>query len=157
MTSQPGRDAQGLQPDFDKDYAYGAQGEAFVTDIVEALQSQLVEVKRDRLWWRYLNLYVERACRKVSGRWEESGIKATKSTVWVFVLGESQVMIAMPTGLLRQYCEHKWGLGHKRANGRNLYLIEETDGSNPTKGFKLNIPEFFQWLQAQERNRRGAA
>jgi hypothetical protein len=127
------RQADGYEPRFDLDLAWGEQGQLFVEDIATAISRGLVEVKRDGRWHQTGNLYAEYKCRKVTGEWARSGIAATDATVCAFVLGDTEVALFVPTELLR-------------------------DGSHPTRGVKVPIREFFHWLALrQTQMRRGAA
>lgn len=145
------RGIDGYEPRFDLDLAYGQQGELLVADVAEAIANGMVEVKRDGRWASTGNLYVERRCRRASGRYEPSGISTSSATLWAFVLGGSQVMVIIPTTLLRTYCEELWRSPYRRRDGSRLYSVEERDGSHPTKGFKVPLDGFFAWLKRRER------
>jgi hypothetical protein len=145
------RQADGYEPRFDLDLAWGEQGQLFVEDIATAISRGLVEVKRDGRWHQTGNLYAEYKCRKVTGEWARSGIAATDATVCAFVLGDTEVALFVPTELLRQFMRE----AYKKST---WYRIEERDGSHPTRGVKVPIREFFHWLALrQTQMRRGAA
>ena len=75
-------------------------------------------------------LYVEYECLGRNG-WYPSGIDATDSDVWVFVLGSTASAIVIATDLLRQL------VGRVRRNPR--FCRKETDGDHPTKGVVLPL------------------
>lgn len=141
------RRADGYEPRFDLDLAYGKQGELIVTDISQALRNGSVEVKRDSLWSRTGNLYVEYECRRAVG-WTPSGIATSDAELWAFVLGDSELTIVVPTGLLRDIARHFYRLD-------KWYRVEVTHGSHPTKGVRIPIVKLFDLLATRER--RGVA
>jgi hypothetical protein len=135
------RHAEGYEPRFDRDYQYGRQGEIFVTDIVEALQNDRVEVKRDARYKDTGNLYVEVKCRR-GGEWKKSGIATTEAEVWVFVLGDSEMCVVITTEALKRLVRQQW------KNGR---VAEERDGSHPTVGVLISASALLAW--ARERRK----
>lgn len=146
------RNAEGYEPRFDLDLAYGGeQAQLFVCDIAEAIRNANVEVKRDGLWHKTGNLYVEYECLKASGRWEKSGIAGTDALLWSFVLGDTETALFIPTGLLRQLAREL----HRKGD---WYRVEERDGDHPTRGVKVPLGELVAWLaRHQTQIARGAA
>lgn len=140
------RAATGYEPRFDLDLEFGQQGELFVTDIAEAVASGMVEVKRDARWAYTGNVYVEYQCRRASGRYEPSGIASSDATVWAFVLGDTEVAVFLPAGLLKEFCREKF-----RAPNKHYYLREETSGSHPTKGILVPLKELMDWISARQK------
>lgn len=126
------RFAEGYHPDFDRDLAFGKQGEMFVARIQDALADQTAEVKTDAVALDTGNVYIEYACLRRGTTWEPSGIRTTQSTVWVFVIGV--VAVAAPTDALRHIVQTYWDrTGWHRSLER---------GSHPTKGLCVPIPLF---------------
>lgn len=144
------RRARGNVPGWDLDLAYGEQAELFVTDIAESIRKGMVEVKRDGRWQNTGNLYVERQCRR-GGEYRDSGIKTSDADLWAFVLGDTEVAIIMPRGLLLQLCADLYAKG-------KWYHLEERDGTHPTKGVKVPLGALITWLQRRQKQiERGAA
>lgn len=125
------RNADGYEPRFDVDYEYGHQGEMWVTNVVDALKKDRVEVKRDGKFHQTGNLYVEYECWRRGG-WRQSGIATTTAELWVFVLGSSETAIVIPTQLLKNVCRDLW-----RRDPRPV--AEEKDGSHPTRGVLVKL------------------
>jgi hypothetical protein len=143
------RRADGYEPRFDLDLEYGAQGELFVSDVADAIKAGMVEVKRDGRWHETGNLFVEFQCRKVSGRWERSGVLATDASLWVFVLGDTETAIVVPTPLLRDIARDLYRKGNWK---------EQLRGSHPTRGVLIPLSRLVDLLKAhQTRIQRGAA
>jgi hypothetical protein len=151
MTDNPSRKrrADGYEPRFDLDLEYGKQAELFVDDVAVAILEQRVEVKRDARWHQTGNLFVEFQCRKVSGRWEKSGITDTDATLWAFILADTQTAIFIPTALLYEITKDHY----KRGN-----WTEQNRGSHPTRGVLIPIPRLLAALGSHQRDiERGAA
>lgn len=141
------RRADGYEPRFDLDLKYGQQAELLVTDIAEAIRNGMGEVKRDGVWSRTGNVYIEYECRRASG-WQKSGIAATDSLYWAIVLGDTEVAIVFPTGLVRQMARDFYQRG-------TWFRVEEKNGSHPTRGVRIPLTKMFDYLSLRER--RGAA
>lgn len=118
------RNATGYEPRFDLDYEYGHQGELFITNVVDALKNNRIEVKRKR--YEDDSFYVEYQCLK-RGKWEPSGIQTTECELWAYVIGDTSVAVIVGTDRLREAARYvwKWMPGSRK---------EEKDGSHPTKG-----------------------
>jgi hypothetical protein len=125
------------QPKWDIDLAYGEAGEQFVTNLLAGAPSKF-EVKTKR----YLDFkfYVE-THQFPSGatEWKDSGIQTTYADYWVYVVGDTGVVMFVPTERLRQAA-----LG-----GRE---VQERDGDNPTLGRLVGEKELF-----KETTTKGAA
>lgn len=123
--------SDGYEPNFDIDLAFGKQGELFVKRIQDALADQHAEVKTDAVALRTNNVYVEYQCLR-RGRWTDSGIRTTTSTVWVFVIGV--IAVAVPTDSLRSIVAHYWP--------KQSWHRAEENGSHPTRGLCIPITLF---------------
>lgn len=115
----------GYQPQWDIDNSYGQEGELLVGDIIEGIKHGRVEVKRDWMFHKTGNLYVEYECYRQGG-WHKSGVAITEAETWVFVLGDSNVAICISTDRLKTIARQCY----RQARFRR----EEKDGSHPTKG-----------------------
>lgn len=126
------------QPDFDLDRAVGAQGELFVASIAESLSTGLAEVKYEQAASKYGNVYIEFSCRR-AGEYRPSGIDATDSDVWAFVLGrdQPQIMVAAPVALVQAVKERALREGQIRNTIR---------GSHPTNGAVVSLKDLLRWL-----------
>lgn len=129
------RTADGYEPRFDIDFAYGAEGEAWVAAVGRGAGNGKTQVKRDARALDTGNLYVEYACRRRDG-WAPSGIRDPKSEAesWVFVLGDSGFAVVVAIDVLRRIADVC------RAQGR---LAEERDGECPTKGVLIPLRHLF--------------
>lgn len=136
----------GYNPDFDLDYEYGHQGELFVTSVAAAMQEGRVEVKRDGKFAETGNIYVEYSCLR-RGAWRPSGLATTTADLWVFVLGDSECALVIPTERLKAICRRLY---------RDGRVAEERDGSHPTKGVLVKVShvmlEMRRWDVAGRKN-----
>ena len=131
--------AQGYEPDFDIDYAAGAQGELFVAHIIESLTagSASIEVKTDAQVARTGNVYIEYECLR-GGKYVPSGIAATKADLWAFVLPAS-VLIVAPVTSVRDVARR-----HFRRR------VECLRGDHPTRGVIVPVGLFVKDLYQYE-------
>jgi hypothetical protein len=147
------RAVDGYEPRWDLDLEFGQQAELFVTDIAAAISKGMVEVKRDARWQDTGNLYVEYECKRASG-WQPSGIATSDALLWVFVLGDTESALIVPTLVLKDLCRHLYRKG-------DPFRKELTRGSHPTKGIKVPIEGKYglvQWLKSRQSGiLRGAA
>lgn len=153
MTDNAGRErrTEGYEPRFDLDLDYGRHGELVVSDIAEAVRNQSIEVKRDAMWAKTGNLYVEYACLKFNGKWEWSGIKTTTATLYAFVLGDTETTLFVPTGLLLEWCRELLAKS-------DVFKGECKRGSHPTKGVKVPVRWLIDRLAKHDADaKRGAA
>lgn len=127
------RTAAGYEPRFDIDFAYGAEGEAWITAVGRGAGNGKTEVKRDGRALDTGNLYVEFACRRRDG-WAPSGIRSSEAESWVFVLGDSGFAIVVAADVLRRMVDVC------RAQNR---VAEERDGECPTKGVLIPLRHLF--------------
>lgn len=134
------RKADGYEPRFDIDAEYGRQGELFVSSIIDSLAKGSVEVKRDSRFANTGNIFVEYECLR-QGSWMKSGIATSEADTWVYVLGDSQVVIAMPREVLKELALEMW------RNPRNRR--EEKDGSHPAKGVIIPLHKLVGWAQSR--------
>lgn len=137
------RRADGYEPKFDLDLEYGQQAELLVTDIARSIRDGSVEVKRDGRWQDTGNLYVEYSCMR-GGEWRPSGIKASDADLWTFVLGDTEVAITVPKGVLEELCKYLYHKG-------GTYRLEERRGSHPTRGIKIPLATLINWLQIRQK------
>lgn len=126
----------GNEPRFDIDIERGKQGEMFVHGIIEALKGggHRVEIKRDDRSQETGNIYVEYMCRK-RGRFEWSGIATTEAQIWVYVLEQGHLAVAISTERLKDLARTAIQRGR---------VAEERDGSHPTKGAIVPIRDLIQ-------------
>jgi hypothetical protein len=148
---RPSRLVDGNEPRFDIDLAYGSAGEAEVLSVIEALERGRVEVKRDSVWARTGNIYVEWICRHgPNGNWFASGLQTTEADVWAFVLGDTRAVLCVRTDTLREFCRARVDAGGGW-NDANPVLATCSRGSRPTKGVKVNLVQFLRSMNAQNR------
>ena len=134
------RYADGYEPRFDIDNRYGHDGERLVGDVIQGMVTGCTEVKRDGMFHKTGNLYVEYECHRRDG-WHKSGIATTEADAWAFVLGESNVVICIATSVLKEIARDRYRQGH---------TAEETNGSHPTRGVLIPaalIVEHARWLR----------
>lgn len=127
------RQSQGYNPDFDIDLAHGLAGERQVGDVLLST----LEVKSDRQAARTGNVWLEYECRGRDGVWRDSGIRTSRAKHFAYVIGDVLILV-VPMELMRRIVDR--GIAERR-------LSEETDGSNPTKGVKLPIGLFLEWIR----------
>lgn len=140
--SDAARFADGFEPRFDIDAAYGRQGELFIGSVISALRDGSAEVKTDAQSLRTGNLYVEMRCWR-RGQWRKSGLATTTAETWSFVLGTTGLALVVAVDLLKSIAGDLWRAGR---------VAEERDGSHPTKGVLVPIARLI-----NDARRRGAA
>ena len=117
------------EPRWDRDLAYGKQGELLIENYLEwiARGNGRVETKRKRrpdLWF-----YVETYCDKgATGHPEPSGINITKAEAWAYVIGNTDIALIIPTETLRKACEQE--VAQQK---------QERNGSCPTQGVLVHL------------------
>lgn len=118
-----------VQPHWDRDLAYGQQGELMVGTYLEwiAKGNGRVEIKRKRRpdLWFYVETYCDKGRR---GHLEPSGINVTKADAWAYVVGNTRIALVIPTKTLRKAC------GEDTAQ-----QVQERDGSCPTRGVLVHL------------------
>lgn len=129
------------EPRFDLDLPYGKQAELQIAEFLEWIAdgNGRVEVKHKR----YLDhkLYIETHCDKGrTGCYQPSGINVTVADVWVFVIADTGVHVAIPTDLLRLMVTDT----HSRP-------AAETDGTCPTRGMLIDFCVLLYRLKCQAR------
>jgi len=133
------------EPRWDRDLEYGRQAELRVGEILEwiAQRNGRVEFKRKRRL--DLQLYIETHCDKGrTGTYQKSGINMTEADFYAYVFGDSEICLWLPVPLLREAIQH-----------RTARLVEEKDGSCPTKGILVNVAAILA-TAAPESKRQGA-
>ena len=122
--------------DFDLDFRNGKEGEDLVANV---LGVETVEVKRDLMWFKTRNLYLETYCWNNTERKEiPSGIRVTKSQWWFWVLGNT--IIAVPTQQLKDL------LNEQRENG-TLWDINNSKLPNPSRGVLIRVEDLLKFQQ----------
>ena len=117
------------EPRFDRDYAYGRQGELLVDGLLTALEHGDARVETKRKGRRDCVVYVELEQDPYRrDEWKPSGIARTAAEAWVYVVDETDVMFVIPVARIRRALE--LGLGTPTAC---------TVGNNPTRGVLLNV------------------
>ena len=106
------------EPRFDRDYAYGRQGELQINEFLEwiAAGNGQVECKRKR----YLDLcfYVETDQKKPGDEtWTPSGISVTTAAGWAFVIGDTGITVLFPTDELRAMLDDPSTLDRQQLRG----------------------------------------
>ena len=120
--------------DYDLDYQDGKLGEDLVAHI---LGITTVEVKRDLMWFKTKNLYLETFCWNNTQEKEiPSGIRVTKSQWWFWVLGNT--IIAVPTKQLKDL------LNEQREN-KTLREIKNSKPPNPSRGVLIKIGDLLEF------------
>ena len=108
---------------WDIDLRFGLEGE---NEIRELLKLKGLEVKKDRIWHRTGNLFVEVMCwSQTLQDWENSGLNVTEASHWVFNL--DGIAIFVEVDLLKQTVT-KCGI-------RTLCKIE----GNPSRGYLITM------------------
>jgi hypothetical protein len=120
------------QPEWDRDYRRGQQGELFLDEIVRGMRDGTVEVKTDDRAVDTGNLYIETECLR-QGEYKPSGLATTKAQVWLFVVGGFSITV--PTVHLR-----RWEQRSRKASC--------DVGSHPTRGFVLPLNQLIAWERA---------
>jgi hypothetical protein len=119
---------------FDLDFRNGKEGEDLVANV---LGVETVEVKRDLMWFKTGNLYLETYCWNNTEQKEiPSGIRVTKSQWWFWVLGNT--IIAVPTQQLKDL------LNEQRENG-TLWEIKNSKLPNPSRGVLIKVNDLLRF------------
>jgi hypothetical protein len=117
------------EPRFDRDLAYGVQGELQINTFLEWVASGNARVETKRKSYLDHKLYVEtEADPGATGCYRPSGINVTTAAVWCFVIGDTGIHVAVPTDLLRQM------LDDPSSRPR-----QQTRGSVPTRGVVIDF------------------
>ena len=133
-------DIPGRVFDFNKDLAYGQEGEALVASFLDSLSGGDFEVKSDR--YRNGRMVIEtnqnpRGTRDHSGNpiWVPSGINVTTARWWVYVFSPEGAFVVIETNRLRRFLKankHIYNEGTKKNLGGE---------DNPAKGFLIMANE----------------
>ena len=125
------------EPRWDRDYAYGVQGELAVDDMLDQLaRRQLTrEDKRKRRLDAMLYIEVEQNPWN-RGTWKPSGIEVTESDVWTYKVDDAQVVFVFEVAVLRRAVAE--------ARRRNV-SHHCCGGSNPTRGYLLPVGKIIEW------------
>ena len=111
------------EPRFDYDLAYGLEGER----IARAWHAGRRETKRKRRLDIEFYIELEQNPRR-AGMWKPSGLATSEADYFEFVIGNTGIIVAFPTQLLRDALEQEIGRD-----------CEEYDGDNPTRGRLFNL------------------
>ena len=127
----------GYEPRFDRDYAYGHQGELLVADMLQALKDGhgRVETKTKRRLDDRIYVEIEQDPGGTDDRWKDSGLTVTEAEWWAYSINNTGMVIFIPTDLLR------WA----RAQGAGR-LVTTTEGDNPTRGWLFRLAWLIQEL-----------
>ena len=120
------------EPRWDRDYAYGVNGEL----AVDELRKQLTrEDKRKRRHDSQLYIEVEQNPFS-SGNWRPSGIETTEADIWTFTVDDSDIVFVFGADVLRRAV----------AEARRRKVMQHyTPGSNPTRGYLLPVEQIVKW------------
>lgn len=116
------------EPRFDYDLAYGLEGER----IARFWHAGKRETKRKRRLDSEFYIELEQNPRR-AGMWKPSGLSTSEASYFEYVIGDTGIIVAFPTSLLREAVA--------KGVGRDC---EEYDGDNPTRGRLLNLVEVMQ-------------
>jgi hypothetical protein len=117
------------EPRFDLDLKYGKDGERRIREVFDWLAGDdpRAEVKRKRVLDH--RVYVETSCdRGRTGVYHPSGINVTTASVWVFVIDDTGIHIAIPTALIRQ-----------QVDDPSSKTVEGPRGTCPTRGVLIDF------------------
>lgn len=125
------------EPRFDRDYAYGVQGELFVDDYIKAIAEKRLR-REDKTKTRHdAAFYVETEQNPWSaGRWRPSGIYTSEADVWVFNVDNTGTLLVVRRDVVLRAVEKARELGVK---------LSETKGDNPTRGYTLPLAKIIEW------------
>ena len=127
------------EPNFDIDRKIGAQAELWVSDLISALrETGRVEVKCDAPALKFQRVYVEYECKGRDGNWYPSGIKESKSDLYVFKFGDLPGALVIETNWLKRAA--------RRAYRRHMRK-ECPRGGNPTKGVVVTLSDLWETSQ----------
>jgi hypothetical protein len=116
------------EPRFDRDYAYGRQGELLVDGLLAALDRGDARVETKRKGIRDCVVYVELEQNAFGrGEWKPSGAAKTEAEAWVYVVADTDIMFVIPLARIR------------RALDLGLGTPSSCDSDNPTRGVLLNV------------------
>jgi len=128
------------EPRFDIDLEYGKQGEQYVESGLRWLFTGKGEVKRDAVATRSGNLFLECLCKGRDGKWRRSGISTTESALWAHVVGDTGVVVLIPSAPLRHLASELW---RDKENRR-----DNPHGENPTRGVVLPLKRLIDHVSA---------
>lgn len=128
---------EGWFPQWDVDFSYGKEGEQTVIDIIDGMTTGKTEVKRDSVYPKTGNVYVEYECLR-QGEYQNSGIRSTEADVWTFVLGDSDICISIKTSHLQKLFNHYYELGLRHQCRK---------GSHPTQGVAIPVEAIIHYAQ----------
>lgn len=136
MSYQPSHDIDG--PNFQRDLAFGLEGEQIIRDFLDALDGGKFEVKYDR--YRNGRMAVETEQNPRNEGWKLSGINVTEADWWVYLFAPGSFII-VEVARLKRYLRTNYSLLTKRT------FAAKSD--NPAKGFVL-MPNQVQDLMTNE-------
>lgn len=118
------------RPEWDINAAFGDVGEHTVRAL---LDDPTVEVKRKRL--HDLAFYVEQQCDFGGrGQYRDSGITISRAEYWAYVIGESGIVVLLPTRIVRD------AITQPSARAVNC----AQDPQYPTRGKLVNLAAILQ-------------
>ncbi len=126
--------------DFDIDFSNGRAGE---DSIAYALNISTVEVKRDLKWFDTNNFFIEYECFNITqNQYIPSGLKTTKSTHYVFVLGDT--FIGLPTQQLKD-------LINKKHHEGTLRDVDCYIPPNQSRGYLVTVQDILEFQKEKGR------
>jgi hypothetical protein len=126
------------EPRFDRDYAYGVQGELLVDDLIAGLASGQLRREDKRKTYLDARLYIEVEQNPLAcGRWRDSGLATTTADVWTYTVHDTGAVFVLPVAMLRRAVEHAQRHGVRPCPGPK--------GENPTRGYLLPVDEIVRW------------
>lgn len=142
-------DIPARQFNFQKDLAYGREGEMLIDGFMEALSGGSVEVKSDRHRNGKMVVETDQNPRgSVDGQgnkvWVKSGINITKAEWWVYIISPEGGFIVVSVARLKRFLR----LNAYRYNENTKWDFGSAD--NPAKGFLLKPNEVMELLKDKE-------
>lgn len=131
------------EPNFDRDYKNGRQGELLVDGLIKALESGDCRIEVKKKSYIDAKFYVETECFSKKTRiYQPSGINNTASEFWAFVIADTEIVVFIPTAVLKRFVFHP-----------SSETKAENNGSNPTRGKLINLPAILAILRSEIQQR----
>ncbi len=126
------------EPRWDRDYAYGVQGELINDDTIQGLAAG--QLRREDKRKSYLDdrLFIEVEQNPMScGRWRDSGLRTTEADVWCWAIHDTGAMFVLPVPMLRRAVA--------KAESHGMRPDKGPKGANPTRGYLLPVDTIIRW------------
>lgn len=122
---------------WDRDYAYGVQGELAIDDMLDQLARRQLTREDKRKRRLDAQLYIEVEQNPLDcGRWRPSGLATTDADVWTFRVGDQSIVFVFGVDVLKRAVEH--------ARYLNV-AMHSVGGDNPTRGYLLPVERIVRW------------